>query len=58
MDSTTFLLQGLIYMITTPGIKIIIIKPEMLELFQITQSELMDQYFGIHLITMSKNWHR
>ena len=31
--------------------KIIIIKQEMLEPFQITQSELMGQYFGIHWIT-------
>ena len=52
MASTTSLLQGLKYMITL-DIKIIIIKQEMLEPFQITQSELMGQYVGVHLITMS-----
>ena len=46
-----FLLQGMKYMIITLDIKIIIIKLEMLQPFQITQSELMDQYFGIHWIT-------
>ena len=54
MDLTTFLLQGLKYMIITLGIKIIIIKLETLELFQITQLELTVQYFGIHLISMLK----
>ena len=53
MVSTTFL-QGLKNMIITLGIKIIIIKPEMFELFQITQLELMDQYFRIHLISTFK----
>ena len=48
MVSTTSLLQGLKYMIITLDIKIIIIKQEILEPFQITQSELMGQYFGIH----------
>ena len=38
-------------MIITLDIKIIIIIQEMLEPFQITQSELMDQYFGIHWTT-------
>ena len=38
--------------IITLDIKIIIIKQEMLEPFQITQSELMGQYFQVHLITM------
>ena len=42
------LLQGLKYMIITLDKKIIIIKQEMLEPFQITQSELMGKYFGIH----------
>ena len=51
MVSTTSLLQGLKYMIITLDIKIIIIKQEMLEPFQITQSELMVQYFGIHWTT-------
>ena len=51
MVSTTSLLQGMKYMIITLDIKTIIIELEMLELFQITQSELMDQYFGIHSIT-------
>ena len=51
MVSTTSLLQGHKYMIVTLDIKIIIIKLEILEPFQITQSELMDQYFGIHWIT-------
>ena len=41
-------------MIITLDINIIIIKLEMLEPFQITQSELMDQYFGIHWITNLK----
>ena len=49
--TTTSLLQGLKYMIITLDIKIIIIKQEMLEHFQITQSELMGQYFGIHWTT-------
>ena len=35
----------------TLDIKIIFIKQEMLEPFQITQSELMGQYFGIHWTT-------
>ena len=48
-----FTTSGLKYMIITLDIKIIIVKPEMLESFQITQSEVMDQYFGIHLITTS-----
>ena len=38
-------------MIITLDKKIIIIKQEMLEPFQITQSELMGKYFGIHWIT-------
>ena len=50
MVSTTSLLPGLKYMIITDT-KIIIITQEMLEPFQITQSELMGQYFGIHWIT-------
>ena len=48
MVSTTSLLQGLKYMIITLDIMIIIIKQEMLEPFQITQSELMGQHFGTH----------
>ena len=40
-----FLLQGLKYMIIPLGMKIIIIKLETLELVQITQLELMVQYF-------------
>ena len=55
MVSTTSLLQGLKYMIITLDIKIIIIKQEMLEPFQITQSELMGQYIVIHWITMLKS---
>ena len=51
MVSTTSLLQGLKYMIITLDIKIIIIKQEKLEPFQITQSELMGQYVVIHCIT-------
>ena len=51
-QTTTSLLQGLKYMIITLDIKIIIIKQEMLEPFQITQSELIGQFFGIHWITM------
>ena len=51
MVSTTSLLQGLKYMIITPDIKIIIIKQEMLEPFQIIQSDRMGQYCGIHWIT-------
>ena len=50
-----FITSGLKYMIITPDIKIIIIKPKMLKSFQITQSEPMDQYFGIHLITTSES---
>ena len=42
-------------MITILDIKIIIIKLEMPEPFRITQSEHMDQYFGIHLITTSES---
>ena len=44
MVSATSLLQGLKYMIITLDIKIIIIKQEILEPFQIIQSELMGQY--------------
>ena len=36
-------------------IKIIIMQLEILEPFWITQSELMDQYLGIHLITTSES---
>ena len=34
--------------VSYPLAQLIIIKQEMLEPFQITQSELMGQYFGIH----------
>ena len=51
MVSSTSLLQGLKYMIITLDIKIIIIIQETLEPFQITQSELMGQYFEIHWTT-------
>ena len=50
MASKTSLLQSLKYMINTLDIKIIIVKLEMQEPFQITQSEPMDQYFGFHWI--------
>ena len=50
-DSLEVFSEGLKYMIIKLDIKIIIIKQKMLEPFQITQSKLMGQYFGIHWIT-------
>ena len=50
MVLSSSLLQGQKYMIITLDRKIITIKQERLEPFQITQSELMGQNFGIQLI--------